>query len=63
MFSVVGFGLRSGKTLGIAFRSRFIARRHEEPVLFWMSLAVFAAFGAVALLVALSNLRLMTASM
>lgn len=43
--TIVGFGLRTGRTLGIAFRSRFIARREHEPTLYWVSLTMFAAIG------------------
>jgi hypothetical protein len=43
--TIVAFGLRTGKTLGIAFRSRLIARRRQEPALYWASLTIFAAFG------------------
>ena len=58
MFAIVGFGLWSGKTLGIAFRSRFTARRREEPALFWISLAIFAAAGLLAVAVVISNANL-----
>lgn len=44
-FLVVGFGLKTGKILGIAFRGRLIARRKEEPGLFGCSIMVFAVFG------------------
>jgi hypothetical protein len=52
--AVVGFALRTGRILGIAFRSRFIARREHEPALFWISLAIFAAFGAFLLYAVIS---------
>ncbi len=44
--TVVATALRTGRILGIAFRSRFIARREHEPALYWISLAMFAVFGA-----------------
>jgi hypothetical protein len=60
LFTIVGWGLRSGRTLGIAFRSRFIARRREEPRLYWASLAIFAAAGLL-LVYAVINVRLQSA--
>lgn len=43
--------LRSGRILGIAFRSRLIARKEREPVLFWASFVLFATLDAILLLV------------
>ena len=43
--------LRTHRILGIAFRSRFIARRELEPGLYWLSLAIFAISGAFLLFV------------
>lgn len=45
-FAVVAVSLATGRTLGIAFRSRFIARRTHEPALYWMSIVIFGALGA-----------------
>ena len=45
-FGIVAIGLKTGRTLGVAFRSRFIARREREPGLFGCSLLLFAALGA-----------------
>ena len=44
-FAVVAVGLKTGRTLGVAFRSRFIARRECEPRLFGCSLMLFGLFG------------------
>lgn len=44
-FVIVAVGLKTGRTLGVAFRSRFIARREREPGLFGCSLLLFAALG------------------
>lgn len=44
-FAVVGVALRTGRILGIAFRSRFIARREHEPVLFWLSVTMAGVLG------------------
>ena len=41
--------LSSHRILGIAFRSRFIARREREPVLYWASITLFATSGALLL--------------
>lgn len=46
--------LRSHCILGIAFRSRFIARREREPALYWASLTLFAISGAFLLFVLFS---------
>jgi len=59
LFALVGFSLWSGKTLGIAFRSRLFARRQYEPALYWSSLTILAILGLLTLAVALSNLQLM----
>jgi hypothetical protein len=48
------YALRSHRVLGIAFRSRFIARREREPVLYWASLSLFAISGAFLLFVLFS---------
>lgn len=45
-FVVVGLSLWRGKTLGVAWRGSFIARREREPKLFGCSVTMFAAFGA-----------------
>jgi hypothetical protein len=45
-FVTVGLSLWRGKTLGMAWRGRFIAHRDREPRLFGCSVAMFAAFGA-----------------
>jgi hypothetical protein len=42
--------LLTGRIIGVAFRSRFIARREHEPGLYWASIAVFAFFGGIAAL-------------
>jgi hypothetical protein len=60
LFAIVALGLGTGKTLGIAFRGRFIARRQHEPRLYWASLAIFALFGLV-LIVGVVNVRLQSA--
>jgi hypothetical protein len=57
--AVVIYGLWRGKTLGIAFRSRLIARRQHEPALFWFSLALFAGFDLLALAAVVGNVRLL----
>ncbi|MFZ0267999.1 hypothetical protein [Caulobacter sp.] len=44
-FLIVALGLKTGRTLGVAFRSRFIARRENEPGLFGCSLLLFGAVG------------------
>jgi ABC-type uncharacterized transport system permease subunit len=44
-FAIVGIGLKTRRIVGIAFRSRFIARREHEPVLYWASLFLFAGLG------------------
>jgi hypothetical protein len=44
-FLIVVIGLRTGRTFGIAFRSRFIARRESEPGLFGCSLVLFGLVG------------------
>jgi hypothetical protein len=36
---------RTRRILGIAFRSRLIARREREPILYWMSFLLFAISG------------------
>lgn len=48
-FVIVAAGLKTGRTLGIAFRSRFIARRESEPYLFGCSLFIFGTVGALLL--------------
>ena len=48
---VCAYALRSRRILGIAFRSRFIARREREPVLYWASLSLFAMSGTFLLFV------------
>ena len=48
-FALVAFGLKSGRFIGLTFRSRFIARREQEPGLYWSSLCVIVAFGLIAL--------------
>ncbi len=48
-FGIVAIGLKTGRTPGIAFRSRFIARRKEEPALFACSLWMFAIVGLLLL--------------
>jgi hypothetical protein len=58
LFALVAHGLWSGKTLGIAFRSRLIARRRLEPALYWASLAILSVFGLVAVTAVVSNLHL-----
>lgn len=45
-FVIVAAGLKTGRTLGVAFRSRFIARRESEPGLFGCSLLIYGLFGA-----------------
>jgi hypothetical protein len=54
LLAVVVLGLKTGKTLGIAFRSRFIARRLYEPGLFWASLTIFAVAGLFLIFVAIN---------
>jgi hypothetical protein len=44
--AIVAVGLKTGRTLGVAFRSRFIARREKEPRLFG-SLLLFGVIGAI----------------
>jgi len=44
-FLIVIVGLKTGRTLGVAFRSRFIARRESEPGLFGCSLFLFGLAG------------------
>jgi hypothetical protein len=46
--------LRTRRVLGIAFRSRLIARREREPGLYWASLALFAITGGFLLFVVAS---------
>jgi hypothetical protein len=48
-FAVVALGLKSRRFIGLTFRSRFIARREQEPWLYWSSLCVIVAFGLTAL--------------
>jgi hypothetical protein len=48
-FGLVAVGLKSGRFIGLTFRSRFIARREQEPGLFWSSVCLVVAFGLVAL--------------
>jgi hypothetical protein len=38
--------LRTQRMVGLTFRSRFIARREREPVLYWSSLILLAGWGA-----------------
>jgi hypothetical protein len=57
-FGVIALGLRTGRTLGLAFRSRLIARRRQEPGLYWMSLAIFAVFGLLCVVVVINNVGL-----
>jgi hypothetical protein len=45
------YAFRTHRILGVAFRSRFIARREREPGLYWASMALFAVSGAVLLIV------------
>lgn len=45
-FVIVAVGLKTGRTLGLVFRSRFIARRETEPGLFGCSLILFGVLGA-----------------
>jgi len=45
-FGVVGLSVWRGKTLGVAWRGSFIARRDHEPKLYGCSVALFAALGA-----------------
>ncbi|OGN52122.1 MAG: hypothetical protein A2352_07565 [Caulobacterales bacterium RIFOXYB1_FULL_67_16] len=45
-FVIVVVGLKTGRTLGVAFRSHLIARRESEPGLFGCSLLIFGVFGA-----------------
>lgn len=53
-YLMVAIGLKTGKTLGIAFRSRFIARKKEEPILFGCSLWIFGVLGTFLIYVVLS---------
>jgi hypothetical protein len=46
---VVVVGLRTGRIIGLTFRSRFIARREREPVLYWSSLALIGLWGLLVL--------------
>lgn len=46
-FVIVAVGLKTGRTLGVAFRSRFIARRKNEPRLFGCSLLLFGVIGTI----------------
>lgn len=43
---IVAVGLKTGRTLGVVFRSRFIVRRESEPGLFGCSLLLFVVLGA-----------------
>ena len=45
-FVIVVVGLKTGRTPGVVFRSRLIARRESEPGLFGCSLLIFGVFGA-----------------
>jgi F0F1-type ATP synthase membrane subunit c/vacuolar-type H+-ATPase subunit K len=45
-FVIIAVGLKTGRTLGVAFRGRFIARRESEPGLFGCSLLLFGVVGA-----------------
>jgi hypothetical protein len=44
-FSIVALSLKTGRTVGLIVRSRFIARRKHETYHFWGSISVWAAFG------------------
>lgn len=44
-FVVVAVSLRTGRTIGMAFRGRFIARKEKEPGLFGCSIILFGLFG------------------
>lgn len=57
LFAVTAFGLWSGRTFGVAFRSRLVARRNEEPALYWLSLAIFVGAALFLVFVAI-NVRL-----
>jgi len=57
LFAVVRYSIWSGKTLGVAFRSRFIARRRQEPALYWASLTIFSVAGAFLVFVVLATRR------
>ena len=53
---VCAHALRTRRIYGIAFRSRFIARREFEPVLYWSSLAIFAISGAFLASIAVASI-------
>ncbi len=53
-FLIVAVGLKTGRTLGIAFRSRFIARRESEPGLFGCSLFLFGLAGLLLVYIVIS---------
>lgn len=45
-FAIAAVALKTGRVLGLAFRGRLVARRQQEPILYWGSLAMLTAFGS-----------------
>lgn len=48
-FIVVAIALKTRRMPGLTFRSRFIARRDQEPWLYWSSIGAVIVLGLISL--------------